>query len=223
MKKMIIAICIGFFITLIIHSGFKSTETALAKSVLRLHVIANSDSACDQELKLKVRDRILREMTSLYDDSDSMESAKTITETNLDKIKEWAADEIKKQGYSYEVTVSLGKGDFPTKEYGNLILPAGSYEALKVEIGNATGKNWWCVLFPPLCFVDETCVSASSDIFSDIEKNGGRDLSEFVNKEKSSGVELKFKTYEIWQSSRKKLASIFKGWFLDINFCRELL
>ena len=210
MKKCITALCIGFFCTLMLHSNFKTTETALANSVLRLHVIANSDSDADQNLKLKVRDRIISETKDMFEAENDIAKVKTITTENLDYIKKIAEDEIKRNGFEYDVSVNFGKSDFPTKEYGNLVLPAGSYEALKVEIGEADGKNWWCVIFPPLCFVDETCVKTDSEAFKMIEKSSNKDISEFVNKEKSSEVELKFKSYEIWQSGRKKLASLLK-------------
>ena len=214
MKKIIAALCIGFLCTLMIHSSFKSTETALAKSVIRLHVLANSDSYEDQQLKLKVRDRIISQMGEVFEDETKIEDARNITKENLEKIELIAKDEIEKNGYNYSVRVSFGKSDFPTKDYGNLILPAGSYEALKVEIGNADGQNWWCVLFPPLCFVDESCVSTDTRAFDEIEKNGGKSAKELVKKEKSPEVELKFKSYEMWQSGRKKLASLFRGWHL---------
>lgn len=211
MKKIIAALCIGFFCTLIIHSSFKSTETALAKSVIRLHVLANSDTKEDQELKLKVRDRIISEMGEIFNGETDIENAREVTKENLMKIQKTAEEEIAKNGYSYSVNVTFGKSDFPTKEYGNLILPAGSYEAVKVEIGNAEGQNWWCVLFPPLCFVDESCVTTDTRAFDAIEKNGGKSARELVSKEKSPEVELKFKSYEMWQSGRKKLASLFKN------------
>lgn len=209
MKKIICALCIGFFCTLLIHSEFETTEAALAKSVIRLHVLANSDSDEDQKLKLKVRDRVINETTGIFDNNNDIACARADIEQNINKIKKIAQDEITKNGYDYPVEVSLGMSDFPTKEYGNLILPAGSYEALKIEIGSAEGQNWWCVLFPPLCFVDETCVTASGEAMESISQSVGRENSEFVSKEKSSGVELKFKAYEMWQNGKKKLAMWF--------------
>ena len=129
---------------------------------------------------------------------------------NMEKIKKSAEDEIQKNGYDYPVKVSLGVSDFPTKEYGELVLPKGKYEALRVEIGNAEGKNWWCVLFPPLCFVDESCVKVSATAMSSVTDKLGEDGQEFLKKEKSSDVELKFKAYELWQSGKKKLAMLFE-------------
>lgn len=210
MKKIIGAICIGFLCTLIMGYRFDATEAALAGSVIRLHVLANSDSAEDQALKLKVRDRVIEETDGIFTDSENVVGAKSKIEGNIDFIKDIAKDEIRKNGYDYDVNVSLGMSDFPTKEYGNIILPAGSYEALKIEIGDAKGKNWWCVLFPPLCFVDETCVTPSSEAMDKIEDSLGEDGKEFVSKDKSSSVEFRFKTYEMWQNGKQRIAMWFK-------------
>ena len=128
----------------------------------------------------------------------------------MEKIKNCAIDEIQKNGFDYPVEVTLGVSDFPTKDYGELVLPQGKYEALKVEIGEAQGQNWWCVLFPPLCFVDESCVKVSSAQMSEVTDKLGEENSEFLKKEKSSDVELKFKAYELWQSGKKKLAMLFE-------------
>ncbi|MBR2405218.1 MAG: stage II sporulation protein R [Clostridia bacterium] len=210
MKKIICALCIGFFCTLIIHSQFETTEAALAKSVIRLHVIANSDSESDQALKLRVRDRIIKETEGVFEAQTTICAAREDIEHNLDTIRRIAEDEISSSGYDYPVKVSLGMSDFPTKEYGELVLPAGSYEALKVEIGRAQGKNWWCVLFPPLCFVDETCVTASGEAIETVAQGMRNTNSEFITKQKSPEVELKFRAYELWQSGKKKLAMWFE-------------
>lgn len=206
MKKIMVALCIGLLCTLCLESDFDATEAALAKSVIRLHVIANSDSDEDQALKLKVRDRIIDETKEIFDETENVVCAREEIETSLTAIKKTAEDEIRKNGYDYEVNVSLGMSEFPTKEYGNIILPAGSYEALKVEIGNAKGKNWWCVLFPPLCFVDETCVTPTGEAMNKIETVLGKDGREFVSKEKSPGIEFKFRAYEMWQNSKQRIA-----------------
>lgn len=206
MKKILIVLSIGFFCTLIINSYFSSTEAALAKGVIRFHVIANSDSEDDQKLKLKVRDRIINEMNCMFDENGDITSARDVICANIDDIESYAMEEIRKNGYDYDVKVRLGKSDFPTKDYGDIVLPAGSYEALKVEIGKAEGKNWWCVLFPPLCFADESAVSYSSSGAQKVAASVGEANAELVQKHKSPQVELKFRSYEIWQSGKQKLA-----------------
>lgn len=206
MKKILIAVSIGFFCVLMLNMYFENTETALAESVIRLHVLANSDEARDQELKLKVRNRIINEMSSLFNSDEDIDIARETIVNNMDRIEEIAKDEIQKNGYDYGVRVSLGKSDFPTKDYGEVILPAGSYEALKVEIGEAEGKNWWCVLFPPLCFVDESTVSFDTKEAAAIEQSLGKNDAELIRKDKSPAVKIKFKSYEIWQTGKRKIA-----------------
>lgn len=210
MKKILAVLCIGFFCVLLINFHFESTEAALAKGVIRFHVIANSDSEEDQELKLKVRDRVINEMNNLFDKNEDISSAREVIINNIPKITSIAKDEIQKRGYSYDVYVSLGKSDFPTKDYGEVVLPAGSYEALKIEIGSAKGKNWWCVLFPPLCFVDESAVSYNYAGAKMVAASVGEENSDLVKKKKSPSVELKFKTYEMWQIGKQKLAYFLK-------------
>jgi len=206
MKKIFFALSIGVLCTVIITSGFEKTQTALAGSVLRLHVIANSDSAGDQALKLKVRDCIIEKTEHLFDSNGNIDAARETVLENLDTIKNCAEEEIRKNGYDYDVRVSLGTDDFPTKEYGSLVLPAGTYEALKVEIGSAKGKNWWCVLFPPLCFVDETCVTVDSESFECIKDSLSDEASEFIKKDKNNSVKKRFKAYEMWQNGKQKIA-----------------
>jgi len=208
MKKLVYSLCIGFFCVLMFNSYFESTEAALAKEVIRFHVLANSDEAYDQELKLKVRERIINEMSKMFDKNGDICDAREVIESNLTKIKNIAKDEIQKNGYNYDVKVSLGKSEFPTKEYGEIVLPAGSYEALIVEIGKGKGQNFWCVLFPPLCFVDEGLVSCNTDagkqLVSSLEPND----AELIKKDKSPKVLLKFKSYEMWQTGKQKLSYV---------------
>ena len=126
----------------------------ISKSVLRLHVVANSDSAEDQTLKIKVRDHIINYLEPILKDIEDVENTKEIIRENLDAIHKEAEEAVKKYGYTYSVTVELGKFDFPTKKYGNAQFPKGKYDALKIVLGNGNGKNWWCVLYPQLCFTE---------------------------------------------------------------------
>lgn len=209
MKKFLfIFLTVASFI-FIIHTEFSKTEAALCENLLRLHVVANSDSNADQELKLKVRDAIIKDCSFLFNEETDAFKAKKLVSENLEKIRECALSEVKKQGFQYDVRVRLCKEEFPTKEYGELILPKGSYEALLVEIGSGKGQNWWCVLFPPLCFVNETCVSVSEESVEAFADGIGEDNKDFVTKEKSPKVELKFKAYEMWQYGKKRIAALF--------------
>lgn len=209
MKKILAVLCVGCFCLSIVNLYFEKTETALADGVIRFHVLANSDSKADQELKLKVRDRVICELEPLFDKNGDIPAAREVIINNIEKIKNVATDEIKKQGFDYSVNVSLGNSKFPTKEYGDIVLPAGNYEALKIEIGRAEGKNWWCVLFPPLCFVDESCVTFTGYGAGRLVASVGESNADFIKKEKSPRVRLKFKSYEIWQSGKQSIAYLF--------------
>lgn len=128
----------------------------IADNIIRLHVIANSDTDTDQSLKLKVRDGIIEQLQDTIAGTSSAAGAEKLLASQEDNIKNSALDIISGNGYNYPVNVSLEERYFPVKSYGDLIFPAGNYKALCVEIGKAKGRNWWCVLFPSLCFVDET-------------------------------------------------------------------
>lgn len=209
MKKILAVLCVVFFSATMLNSYFNKTQTALANGVIRFHVIANSDTLQDQELKLKVRDKVIAEMEPFFDKNSDIAMAREVIINNIEKIKEIAKSEIASNGYNYDVKVSLGKDNFPTKDYGDIVLPAGEYEALKIEIGKADGQNWWCVFFPPLCFVDESCVSFDSVGAQKVVANVGKETAHLINKDKSTKYKIKFKSYEIWQSGKQTLAYLF--------------
>ena len=135
----------------------------IAKNVLRLHVIANSDSDNDQNLKLKVRDSILHELQTGLNTATSPAQAKQYVASKFQNIKNTADYTIHQNGYSYSVKVFIQNRYFPVKTYGDLTFPAGRYQALRIDIGQAKGQNWWCVMYPPLCFVDESTTIVSKD------------------------------------------------------------
>ena len=145
------------FVSFIFFSAFSyvnAVSSDLSNSVFRLHVIANSDSEEDQNLKYLVRDALLDYMNSLCSNALTKEEALCIAQNHIDDFEKVAKNVVVCNGYDYPVHVEIGKFDFPTKEYGDVSLPAGIYDALRVKIGSADGRNWWCVMFPPLCFVD---------------------------------------------------------------------
>lgn len=134
----------------------KDIQQGIASEIIRFHVIANSDSRQDQALKLKVKEAVVKDLKPMLENSKNNKEARKIIINQKDRIKRVALEVIKENGYFYDVTVSLGESYFPTKVYGDMTFPPGKYEALKIEIGEASGKNWWCVMYPPLCFVDVT-------------------------------------------------------------------
>ncbi len=208
MKKWMAALLIGIVTTLCVSSHFSTIETALADSVLRLHVIANSDSDEDQALKLKVRDAIIREASDLFLENTDVAQAKETILEHLPEIERIAKEELAANGCDDAVSVSLGKSEFPTKAYKNLTLPAGTYDALKVEIGEAKGQNWWCVMFPPLCFVDTASPKMDDESLSELKNTLTQEEYDLITNSDDLQVEVKFKAYEIWQSSKATFQSL---------------
>ena len=152
MKLLEKSICLALVLTVLISfTGFTAGCEDISTRVLRLHVLANSDSQEDQALKLKVRDRILAESAGMFDHLKSKEEAEAAVKAGIPKLRAAAQDEIRKQGYDYPVNVELTNMYFTTRAYRTVTLPAGNYDALRVSIGKAEGHNWWCVIFPPMC------------------------------------------------------------------------
>lgn len=131
-------------------------QREIAKEVIRLHVVANSDSAEDQALKLEVKEEILSLLRERLTADQTVGMAQKTLRDSLSEVESTASRYIRDRGYNYDVNAELGTCYFPIKEYGDLTFPAGEYKALKVNIGRSEGKNWWCVMYPTLCFVDST-------------------------------------------------------------------
>ena len=142
------------YITVSAFSYANAVSTNIANSVFRLHVIANSDSKEDQDLKYLVRDHLLSYMNEIAKDAKTKEEVIEIANSHAEDFRRIALEVIQEQGYSYDVLAEIGTYSFPTKTYGDISLPSGYYDALRIKIGEAKGQNWWCVMFPPLCFVD---------------------------------------------------------------------
>ena len=134
----------------------QTRQRAIAEQIIRLHVIANSDSEEDQAVKLKVKEIIITYLRGEMMDAHSVEEARQTIREHLPQVEEIAREKLLKEGYTYEVNASLEDCYFPVKEYGDMTFPAGQYEALRVKLGKSSGRNWWCVMYPTLCFVDST-------------------------------------------------------------------
>lgn len=151
-KLLEISIAIAFVISTILSVvSFGETCGEIRGDVLRLHVLANSDDEKDQQLKLKVRDEVLKEGKEIFDGSINIENVKERVEPQTARLEKAAKKVIVENGYDYNVAVKVTDEYFSTRTYENVTLPAGFYRAVKVEIGTAEGRNWWCVMFPPLC------------------------------------------------------------------------
>ncbi|WP_298845856.1 stage II sporulation protein R [Clostridium sp.] len=160
MKKFILTSFAVIIIILIalnstITSG-KASQSDVANKLIRFHVIANSDDKIDQNVKLKVRDAVLKYISPKIANCKNIKQSRKIINNENKNIKEIAQKVIKENGFKYSVATTLSEEYFPVKTYGNITLPQGKYEAYRIIIGTGTGQNWWCVMFPPLCFVDIT-------------------------------------------------------------------
>lgn len=175
----------------------EATQVRLASQVIRLHVLANSDSEEDQALKLEVRDRVLETTSALLAGETEPQAAAVLLNQHLDDIAQTAAQEISAQGHDDRVEVRLEQTWFPTRQYQGISLPAGNYLALRVLIGAAKGHNWWCVVFPNLCLpaVSERALEASTLTPGQIS---------LLQEEETSYV-FRFKTLEFWQSLKHRL------------------
>jgi stage II sporulation protein R len=129
-------------------------DSAIPEQSIRLRILANSDSIEDQAMKRRVRDAVIEQMNAWVKEPDGIENARRVVLEQLPALQALVKRELSANGYGYAVLVELGKVPFPTKMYGSRIYPAGDYEALRITLGRGEGQNWWCVLFPPLCFVD---------------------------------------------------------------------
>ncbi len=217
MKNFNINIIHKFFILLILffiflcfsaYSYVNAVSSDISSGVFRLHVIANSDSEEDQDLKYKVRDALLNYMNSICADATSKCEAIDIAKSHVEDFKKIALSVVYDNGFSYDVNVVVGEYYFPTKDYGDVSLPSGIYDALRVEIGSANGHNWWCVMFPPLCFVDISSgivPDSSKEILKDNMSDEGYEL--VTDSSDSSELNFKFKLVELFEDFKLKLAN----------------
>ncbi|MBQ4129495.1 MAG: stage II sporulation protein R [Ruminococcus sp.] len=192
MKILISTFVVSFLLSMI---PFESTCKQLEKDVLRLHIIANSDSVVDQNLKLLVRDSVQDTISPLYNDANSKADALKITAANLDLVESVAQNAIKRSGFDYNVSAKIENKFFDTRYYENFTMPAGMYDALVIDIGDAKGRNWWCVMYPALCVGASSKITMKEDL-SDSE------YSVITDKD----VVFKFKIVEYFE----KINSLFR-------------
>ena len=201
--KMILILSILLFIytTLCAISYASYTSKDISDSVFRLHVLANSDSAEDQNLKYKVRDKLLDYMNSICTNTSNKEEAINIANSHLEDFKTIAKNTIEENGYNYDVTVEIGNFEFPTKNYGDISLPSGYYDSLRVKIGNASGQNWWCVMFPPLCFIDVTSGVVPEKSKEELKENMTEEDYALISETDDMELNFKFKILEFFTDS----------------------
>lgn len=204
----ILTILVFIYIALLSFNYSKAVSSNLSDSVFRLHIIANSDSSEDQELKLKVRDNIINYMNTLIKNSSNKNEVVSIINNHLDSFNKIALNTLKENGYNYDVNIEIGNFNFPTKTYGDISFPAGNYDALKIEIGDAIGQNWWCVLFPPLCFVNSSTGIVPEDSKNVLKENINSESYEIISdgnnsENTTSDIKIKFKIIEFFNNFRK--------------------
>ena len=194
MKKICVlaGILISLVVTgIVVNAKRSQMQEDLAKEVFRFHVLANSDSDEDQALKMQVKEAVIAYMQEEIPESDSVETTKEWARSHLDAIVNLAKAVIREEGYDYPVMAEVTTCEFPDKTYGDITFPSGRYEALRIEIGEANGQNWWCVLYPNLCFIDA--------VHAVVPEEGKKDLKKVLQED----------TYEmVTATSRFKI-----GWF----------
>ena len=173
-------------------------EAAVYDTVVRLHVLANSDSTEDQTLKLEVRDAVLAVTAPLLEDCKTQEAAKDALEDHMEEIERAAADAVAAAGRCDSVSVLLGVEDYPTRDYDSFCFPEGSYLSLRVEIGSGEGQNWWCCVFPPLCLGS---ANASRDSAEDAFIQVGLTPSQYkiITESEKPVYRVRFKLLELFQ------------------------
>jgi len=221
MKRMM-SILLTLTIIITIFSAYKSNSVKatdvsidnISNKLIRFHVIANSDNESDQALKLQIRDRVLQYISPKLNNSKSIEESREILDIENENILNIAKEVINENGYNYDVESTLSKEYFPVKTYGNITLPQGKYEAYRIIIGSGEGQNWWCVMFPPLCFVDVTKGSIAyeetekqmKEVLNEKEYNSVNNLvnnNEGVNlidNSNDNNIVIKSKVFEIFES-----------------------
>lgn len=194
-KKLELAILLGLSVTLLWGAVSLHRQETLSRKMIRLHVIANSDSDADQALKLRVRDAVLDRATELLTQSEDMADAWARLDTSLPDLEQAASAAC---GGVYPVRAELGEAEFPLKEYDGFALPAGRYPALRVVIGEGAGRNWWCVVYPPLC------TAACTDM-EQVAIDAGLSGDDVKLITEEDGYVLRFRAMELWQRLRQWL------------------
>ena len=195
-KNIELALLFGLIFAIVLSfARFDAACGDVRENVVRLHIIANSDSIEDQALKLKVRDAILAQSTDIFDGNEKYEDALTVCQDSLNQFKEIADRTIEENGFSYSAEASVGDTYFETREYDTFTLPAGTYKSLNIKLGKAEGKNWWCVVFPAVC------IPAAAD--TDLSKSVGADGVEITSNPQR--YIMKFKAVEIYEDIKNFL------------------
>lgn len=195
-KKLILVLSLFIISFIYIIHPYLETQAkdGFKDEIIRFHIRANSDREEDQALKLKIRDSILEEMEEKFKETKSLDESREIIKENMMAMKSITEKVIEEEGEDYSVAVTLGQDSFPTRKYGNLVFPAGNYETLLITLGEGKGQNWWCVMFPPLCFVDIT---------HSVAYNLEKELGATIDEDEQPTLKLRWKIIEIIKKIKK--------------------
>lgn len=212
------ALIFGFVFSVIVSMlNFSGKCESISEKILRLHIIANSDTCEDQTLKLKVRDGIINKFGSELEVYSNLEEAKQVAESKINEIEDFAKNVVHENGYDYPVKAEVTKMYFNIRRYKEVTLPAGFYTALRITIGQGKGKNWWCVMFPPMCLPAAEEKSELSEVLSDSQLDIVENEGEYI---------IKFKALEIFIEIKKfceeKIYNFINSIFENINENYEL-
>ena len=207
MKNLLTIIALIAFIFIFVALMPVHGEAEVYDSVLRLHVLANSDSEEDQALKLKVRDSILEASASIMQDAETREDAIKAVNAAIPTLESAASETIRAEGFDYSVRIELCEESYPTKSYESFCFPAGSYLSLRVLIGDAEGQNWWCVLFPPLCLSAATDQSEAEEAFIAVGLTG--EQYKIITETDSPTYQVRFKILETIEDTKKDIDDYF--------------
>ncbi len=198
-KILLLIILFAIYIYISAYSYVKTVSTGLSNNVFRLHIIANSNSVEDQNLKYIIRDNLIKYMNTLCKSCSSKEDVIYIAKNHLQDFKNITENIIKENGYSYQAQVEIGNFEFPTKNYGDISLPSGYYDALKVKIGQSSGENWWCVMFPPLCFINTSTGIVSTESKHILKQNLSNEEYLIISNSNKNEYNFKFKIIEFFE------------------------
>jgi len=180
----------------------ETTQADIASEVVRLHILANSDNEDDQAIKLLVRDGLLPQLSAQLTTAGDKTAVCAALEGELENIEAAAEAILRANGYTYNAQASLSRVYFPTRTYGDIALPAGPYDALRIELGTGEGRNWWCMLFPPLCYVDITQTEVSPALKEDLDALLTPEGAALVTNTNDTNMRIRFKFIELWQECK---------------------
>lgn len=186
----------------------------LKENIVRLHVVADSDEPGAQALKLKVRDSVTQYTAQILENSGNAQESYKILQANIDEIQRVAEARARLEGCQLPVSAAIGEFDFPVKSYGNISLPTGNYNAVKVTIGTGEGQNWWCVLFPPLCFVDSENAAISASGRVQLEENLSEQTYDVIENSNDKGdVKIRFKIVDFFENVAQRARAAWTNLF----------